>query len=436
MMNAPQASTFDLPQRETKRVNISTSLSTLSPTHHEVMSTTTYPLQPDMQGGRPLTMHEQAMMNAPQTSTCASPQRETKRVNISNSLSTLNPTHHEVMSTTTYPAQPGMQGGRPLTMHDVIQWQLEQAQRLGEMGLSTNFPDPSDIFKPFTIDVSGDELLTEDRGSLRATMLETHKAIIQVHQRKIIMDGAGPLLAKTEDYVDKRLLAAGVPKQDFQNKSLRQKIVQLAELQKPPPKENFAAILVAVPSAAAKGGSHILEVNLPLKASVEEIYELLDEVVEALLSEKGLLYERALGGTWKYQLMDQSRSRLLLEKSLPLKSNLDYDMMLQQVSGVDDAKPPVAVLTQVCLCHAIERKCMDNVNAHMYVRQGGLARPIDISGVNAKAETLVEDDDGLEILDEDGEPFFEALDMDRMARKYGSIGDDLTGNNGIHGFWR
>ena len=83
--------------------------------------------------------------------------------------------------------------------------------------------------------------------------------------------------------------------------------------------------------------------------------------------------------------------------------------------------------------------------------QGGLARPIDVSEADAKAEhgpkartgstssTLEaheEDDEGLEVLDEDGKPYFEPLDMDRMALKYASMGPDLTQKNGIHGFWR
>ena len=58
-------------------------------------------------------------------------------------------------------------------------------------------------------------------------------------------------------------------------------------------------------------------------------------------------------------------------------------------------------------------------------------------GMNGAAEVLDNEEDELpEILDEDGKPFFEPLDMDRMAKKYASWGQDLTENNGIHGFWR
>ena len=275
-------------------------------------------------------------------------QHEKKSVNINTSLSTISPAHYEAMNSASNPIESSLPGGRALTIGDVILWQQEQAQHRGELGFTTNFPDPSTIFKPFTINASSeDELPAEDGAALMAAMQETHRATVQLHQRKIIMDGAGPLLAKTEMDVTRKLLAAGVPMQELQNKGLRQKIVQLVELEEPPPKANFVGILVSVASTT-KGRSHVLEVNLPLKAYVEEIYALLDEVVKALLSEKGFSYEG--GGTWKYQLIDHSKSRLLMDKSLSIKTNLDYNKMLQQVSGVSDGKAPVAVLTQVCLC--------------------------------------------------------------------------------------
>ena len=278
----------------------------------------------------------------------ASTEREKKHVNINTSLSTLSPAHYKVMNSATIPARTGVLGGKPLTMRDVILWQQEQAQRRGELGFTTNFPEPSDIFKPFTNASFEDELPAEDGAALEAAMQETHRAIVQVHQRKIIMDGASPLLAKTEKDVTQKLLAAGVPKQELHDKSLRQKIVQLVELKEPPPKENFAEVLVSVDSII-KGRSHVLEINLPLKACVEEIYALLDEVVKALLSQDGLIYEG--GGPWRYQLMDQSQSRILTEKSLPIQSDLDYKLMLQKVTRVSDGNVPVAMLTQVCLCH-------------------------------------------------------------------------------------
>ena len=47
------------------------------------------------------------------------------------------------------------------------------------------------------------------------------------------------------------------------------------------------------------------------------------------------------------------------------------------------------------------------------------------------------DDDYDEPLDEDGKPYFEpVMYIDRMMPKYADMGDDLTEENGIHGFWR
>ena len=267
-----------------------------------------------------------------------------RRININNSLSTLNPVHYEVMNTPTMPVTDA-RGGRTLDMRHVILWHQEQAQLQGELGLTMNFPDPSEIFRPFNTDADSD-LPADDRATLVAAMQETHKGFVQLHQRKVLMDQAGPLLASTERDVSRQLIAAGVPEHEFQHKSLYQKVVQLAEVKEPPPKENFVVVLIEVASST-KGQSHMLEVNLPLKASIAEVYALLDEVVKALLAEKGLSYER--GGAWKYQLIDQSRSQLLLGKSSPLETDRHYKVMLRQVSKVGDARAPLPVLTQVCL---------------------------------------------------------------------------------------
>ena len=283
-----------------------------------------------------------------------------KIINNSNSLSTLNPTHQKVMmmmmmmdtAATKAAVQPGMPGGNPLTMRDVIVWHQEQAQREGELGFTMNFSEPGEIFKSFRIidPSSEDEISIEDENEngLVATMRESHKAIVRLQQRKIIMDGAGALLAKTERYVDQKLRDAGVAEQELhKDKTLRQKIVQLAELGTPPPRRNFVAVIVDIASTI-RGRRQMFEVNLPLKASMVEVYALLGQVVKALLSEKGLSYI-AGGGTWRYQLIDQrSRPRLLLDKSLALETDLDYKTMLRHVIRVREGKVPLPVLTQVC----------------------------------------------------------------------------------------
>ena len=67
----------------------------------------------------------------------------------------------------------------------------------------------------------------------------------------------------------------------------------------------------------------------------------------------------------------------------------------------------------------------------------------DQGGLEAKREILNDAFEGLdddynvpEVLDEDGNPFFEPLDMDRMIENYAELGDDLTEESGVHGFWR
>ena len=67
----------------------------------------------------------------------------------------------------------------------------------------------------------------------------------------------------------------------------------------------------------------------------------------------------------------------------------------------------------------------------------------DQGELEAKREILNDAFEGLdddynvpEVLDEDGKPFFEPLDMDGMIKKYAELGDDLTEESGVHGFWR
>ena len=66
--------------------------------------------------------------------------------------------------------------------------------------------------------------------------------------------------------------------------------------------------------------------------------------------------------------------------------------------------------------------------------QGGLEAKREI--LNNAFERLDEDYDLPEVLDEDGNPFFEPLDMDRMIKKYAELGDDFTEESDVHGFWR
>ena len=101
----------------------------------------------------------------------------------------------------------------------------------------------------------------------------------------------------------------------------------------------------------------------------------------------------------------------------------------------------------------IECSCNQRSKCSFICKQGGLARSIDTSGADANADEGLKlegdsrsdafkvddkDDDGLdEVLDEDGKPYFEPLEMNRLCKKYADLlGDDLTEKNGIHGFWR
>lgn len=288
-------------------------------------------------------------MSGPGALTSDPLQHKTKRVNINTSLSTLNPIHYEAMNTPNLPLPAGTRGTSNLTMRDIVSWLQEEAFSLGEIDFHTNFPNPSDIFKPFEIgpDPSGEAQNPTDVENdvvMTATMQDLHMRIAGLYQRRQIMDANKALVSQTELDVTQKLRAAGVPEERLgPDTTLRQKVVELVRLKLPEPEPNFVTVYVEVSNT--KGRGQVSEINLPLKASMAEVYALLAEVVVEMLLLRGFTYER--GGAWKYQLVDRSRCRLLLERSLPLETNLDYRGMLKQVSRNGNQNAPVAVLTQV-----------------------------------------------------------------------------------------
>ena len=344
-----------------------------------------------------------------------------------------------------FPVSTGTQGQPNLTMRDIAKWHQEEAFYAGEVGFHTNFPNPMEIFKPFTIrtdpsGTSGEAQIptdAENEAAMTVAMQARHRQISRLQRRRQIMDANKALVSKTELEIIRRLLAAGVSKDRLgADTTLRQKVVQMIHLERPKPEPNF--VTVYVEPSGSKGQIQALEINLPLCTSIAEVHALLDEVVVAMLSSKGFSYES--GGVWKYQLASSSTSPLPLTESLPLETEFDYKGMLQRILRKRDQGAPVAVLTQVRPTTSLAIKYLEkSLCLLISAQEGSSVRPVDAKeadGGGAEAESHSEDDDLLDILDEDGQPFFEPLDMDRMSKKYASFGEDSTGEEGIHDFER
>ena len=252
------------------------------------------------------------------------------------------------MNTANLPLPAGTRGPPNLTMRDIVLWHQEEAFSLGELDFHTNFPNPSNIFKPFqfSLDSSGEAQnstdVENDVVAMTATMQDLNMHITGLYQRRQLMDANEALVSKTEVDVTQKLRAAGVPEERLgPETTLRQKVVELVRLKLPKPEPNFVTVYVSNTEERCQ----MLEINLPLKASMAEVYDLLAGVVVEMLLLRGFTYER--GGAWKYQLVDRSGHQLLLKKSLPLETDLDYEGMLETISRNGNQYAPVAVLTQV-----------------------------------------------------------------------------------------
>ena len=128
---------------------------------------------------------------------------------------------------------------------DIISWTHEEAYRMGEIGFTTNFPDTAANFSAWRCDMkarlepAGDEQAIEDAAEA------IHNDIMRIRVRCGLMQKMPTLVAEAHSIVDGKLLAAGRSKRAGDDRELRQKVVELFELEHPPAAANFVSVLVA-----------------------------------------------------------------------------------------------------------------------------------------------------------------------------------------------
>lgn len=239
-------------------------------------------------------------------------------------------------------------GGKPLTARDIIGFQADQAFRLGEVGFTTNFPKPEDIFKPHTLNTPIEDDTNNDAAVVTA-MQATHNTLRQLHQRQVLMETNKSLLAHTETEVDRRILAAGKSKRYVAAQSLRKKVVDLMELKEPKLEPNFVTVWVKLDSM--KVVKDMIQVNLPITVSIAEVFHLLDDIVESELANAGGktvdndAAPREKPGHWRYQLIGRNLSMVVNNASIRLETTGDYRRMIAVVTSGDRA--PIAALARV-----------------------------------------------------------------------------------------
>lgn len=291
--------------------------------------------------------------------------------------------------------------GRSPTVQDIISLHKDRAMRLGELALTTHFPRPQDIFRPLnngdaTGITSTGEDPADDEHAIAAAMQATHEDIVRLDSQERFMKKPANegLMQRTEAEINQRLLAKGKSKRYVGGQGLHQKVISLIEMSTPEERPNFVTVKVNV--GQFKAFRDMRWINLPLNASIAEVYQLLYHVTldegSCSSAKERLELKRAV---WKYQLLLPNPFRTMSKASIPLETGSDYRRMLQQITK-DGKKSPTAVLSR----------------AENSSEESQKAEKEDLE-VNIERDSTLP-----EVLDDDGTPFFGALDLEAIQNRY------------------
>lgn len=142
---------------------------------------------------------------------------------------------------------------------DIIAWTREEAHRMGEIGFTTNFPDTAANFSAWRCDLNAPLEPANDEQAIEDAAEAMHNDVMRIKERSELMQKMPDLVAEAHSIVDAKLLAAGRLERGSDELELRQKVVELFELEHPPAAANFVSVLVT--QGAFSRLDELLEVN-------------------------------------------------------------------------------------------------------------------------------------------------------------------------------
>ena len=128
---------------------------------------------------------------------------------------------------------------------DIIAWTLEEAHSMGEIGFSATFRDTAAIFSAWRCDLNAPRGPVDVEQVLEDAADTFDNEVMRMKTRCELMQKMLNLVAEAHSIVDAKLLAAGRLKPAGDDGELRQKVVELYELEHPPPAANFVSVFVA-----------------------------------------------------------------------------------------------------------------------------------------------------------------------------------------------
>lgn len=250
-----------------------------------------------------------------------------------------------------------------LTTQEIIEYLQQQAEHLGEVGFTLNFPDPHTLGQPverlypsFATSefMAGQPASTADQDEMIfEAMKVADRTMVQIDERAVrLRDPRNkPGMLAAEQEVDRQLVAASFTSKYLRETGLRKKCGDLLEMKMPPQPANFIAVTIRVPGVATKKRD-MLSCHLPLKAAIEDVHQMLETlvaeevaVVTGYMDRKERPAIRRGPSGWKYQLIPRKQKRSAINASRKLDSDDDYRGL---INALTKGKPKMdAVLTKV-----------------------------------------------------------------------------------------
>ncbi|KAL9122125.1 MAG: hypothetical protein Q9187_001319 [Circinaria calcarea] len=289
------------------------------------------------------------------------------------------------MATNDPPKSPG----RQLTPDDVISICIDQLMNMGEIGLSTEW-QPEDVVAAITID---DAILSSASPGKAALLMGHQPTVLSVLREEVdawkrereltkCMLADMPLMQRTMEVVEQRLLAAGMSQSDldkYEKIGLRVKVRWLYELQ------NLRLLAPEYVQLrlykSSSEGREVSTIHLPVKGTLAEITAILNNL-SLVVDDKGETVNLG-SGPWVYQLLDKEGRPKPGRESL--RTDADYYNLVKRVRMPGSATPSAAFY---------QRSTM-------------------IYHSRAKKEKEAEE---AEYLDEDGNMCFEPINWDTLFR--------------------
>ena len=235
---------------------------------------------------------------------------------------------------------------QPVTVENMIDWITEQIFHIGKIRYSTEWK-PQDVLMNTSIDMSvstAEAAATETSvDTALANGIATWNRDEELNQ---LIRANKNLLPAVFHELNRQLCATGLSKYDIDilnsdNSGLRGKVEALFKLEHP---ELLPTPRVAVYVIKEESGKMMREmIWLPKEAPFIQIAA---DLRIAMTSAASTNENAIQGGTWLYQFVDKELKISKIWPRMPLKSSLDYKIMIKRITRENSATP-TAVLVHV-----------------------------------------------------------------------------------------